>query len=867
MFYRYKNWFVEIVFKANARSWFFQALAFCVLVLPIVLFGIFSYMKLNGELTDLALSNRESVARLAAITVKNNFDNLKDLAVSFAGRSRVRELAAAGKWKELDETLQEIVSNHALIDRVVVADIGGTIRSNVPYFADVVGQNFAFRDWYKGVSKDWKPYVSEVYKRAAEPRHNVVGIAVPVTDGLAHVDPREGVKAIFLLQVRLDTVLEWISQFKIGASGFIYLVDQNGNLAAHPLHPPQGEIINYGSVIPAQNAVAGRSGIMVFHDLFRGAETVSAYMPVSEYGWGVVVEEPAESAFADRDRTINFFLMVYGMIFVLNLILAYLAVRIVANLKSSESELALMNTKLSRASADLERKVADRTKRIEEALVREDAFLASIGEGMIIINRDQKILAFNEQAQKLTGWTDLSIIGRDLTEVLPMEDNSGNLMPTEKRPSREAMLTGKKVVAQGYYVRRDGTKFPTVTTVAPLVIKGRIEGALEIMHDVTMEKEIDRAKSEFISIASHQLNTPLGIIKWSIDAVRREKYYADLPPGAKEAIDDIEKSNARMIDLVQSLLSVSRIEQNRFDGKFAMIDPTSTIRDVIAEMSVEAERRDVKINFMVPSEPVQIYTDPPKLHEIIENLVSNAIKYSFTGGMVGILLEKKDNNVVISVSDQGIGIPQHEQKRILSKFFRAENALLSDTKGTGLGLYVVKSYADRWGWPIWYESAEGSGTTFHLAVPADKTIQNVPIMETVEKIENHERPKRILIAEDEKVYAKVIKNRLMQEGYDVVEAVTGDECLSSARLHKPDLILLDLMMPIKDGFAALQELKADPNLRDVNVIVLSNLSQDDDINKAKVLGADEFIVKSHATLGEVVEKVVSLLAKQKQHER
>ena len=418
-----------------------------------------------------------------------------------------------------------------------------------------------------------------------------------------------------------------------------------------------------------------------------------------------------------RDRVLELFLSIYGIIFVLSLLLAFLVIQIVKRYKRSESKLTETNKALEKLHLELEAKVEERTSRLEQSLVREEAILDSIGEGMIVVDKDKKIIAVNDAAQRMTGWSDLSIIGRDITEALPMEDDSHRPIPNQLRPVCRAVKNGERISTTGYYTRIDGHKFAVALTVTPLMIKKRIEGAMQIMHDVTREKEIDKAKSEFISIASHQLNTPLGIIKWSIDSLKSDKKYAALPAETRETIDDIERNNTRMIDLVLSLLSVSRIEQKKSDEEAVRINIKETIESILSEIYPEAEKAEVEIETEYSFDPPDIYIDKNKFHEVLENLFTNAIKYNRPGGKVRILVEPHPEGTQISVTDTGIGIPDADKENIFGKFFRANNAALSDTKGTGLGLYVVKSYLDRWNWWIWFDSEEGRGTTFNILVP------------------------------------------------------------------------------------------------------------------------------------------------------
>ncbi len=219
-------------------------------------------------------------------------------------------------------------------------------------------------------------------------------------------------------------------------------------------------------------------------------------------------------------------------------------------------------------------------------------------------------------------------------------------------------------------------------------------------------------KCEFISIASHQLKTPLTGIKWMIELLMKYNLQEDQLEFAKEA----HQSADRMVKLINDLLDVSHIETGRkFDLKKEKTDIISLINSIIEDLKKNAQRKNVELvlNGKAPKELI-IDVDKNKMSQVFTNLIDNAIKYSKENGVVKVGCIKNNNEAVFFVKDNGIGIPENQQKRLFEKFFRADNAILSETDETGLGLYIAKAIVEAHNGNIWFESSENNGTTFYV---------------------------------------------------------------------------------------------------------------------------------------------------------
>lgn len=246
-------------------------------------------------------------------------------------------------------------------------------------------------------------------------------------------------------------------------------------------------------------------------------------------------------------------------------------------------------------------------------------------------------------------------------------------------------------------------------------------------------RELERMKTDFVSIASHQLRTPLTAINWYVEMLLSGDA-GQLTQDQRSYLQEIEISTKRMVTLVNDLLNVSRIETGRLKIEPVSIDIVAFAKDVIHELMPWAQAKSCSIKLNVSQESLPyIPIDASLMRQVIDNLLTNAIRYSsplkecdialtLTLQNEGIAPEANDpfvpsSSLIIAVSDKGIGIPQESQPRIFEKFFRADNAATTEVRGSGLGLYLAKMIVEASGGKIWFESQEGEGATFYVAIP------------------------------------------------------------------------------------------------------------------------------------------------------
>jgi PAS domain S-box-containing protein len=353
-----------------------------------------------------------------------------------------------------------------------------------------------------------------------------------------------------------------------------------------------------------------------------------------------------------------------------------------------------------------------------EERAKTDAIFTSIGDGAIVTDEFGKITRINPAALKILGFKESEMLGEWFPNVIVLIDEDGKTVSLIDRPITRAFLTGQTVSERAYYRTRKGHQLPVSVTVSPIIHNDRPIGAIEVFRDITLEYEIDRMKSEFISLASHQLRTPLSAIK-TYAHMLIDGYMGDVTAEQRRSLSTIIGASNRMNELISTLLNITRIESGSISVQPKLLNVKKLAEEAVKELEYTAKSRTIDLKLVESTGDFTVRTDSLISKEIISNLTSNAIKYTPDGGTVTLKLSEKASGVVLSVHDTGLGIPKAAQAQIFTKFFRAPNVVKLETSGTGLGLYLVKGLADRLNGKVWFKSEEHKGSTFYLSLPRD----------------------------------------------------------------------------------------------------------------------------------------------------
>ena len=353
---------------------------------------------------------------------------------------------------------------------------------------------------------------------------------------------------------------------------------------------------------------------------------------------------------------------------------------------------------------------------VAEVRAESEALFRSIGDGAVATDEFGHITRINPRALSILGLTAKEAIGKWFPRVITIVHPDGSPVPLVERPIVKMFLTGQVVTEKVIYMAKDGHLVPISVTVSPIIFEGRPVGAVEVFRDVTIENEVDRMKSEFISLASHQLRTPLSTIQ-TYAHMLDEDFMGELSTEQKRTIRTIIAATNNMNELISTLLNIARIESGSIAVKSKRLNAGQLVTDVIKQLVLSADSKGVVLTFQPPTKPIYIQADALIVKEILTNLVGNSIKYTTSGGTVTISLHARAKDIVFEVRDTGIGIPKQSQDKIFAKFFRAQNVIRQETTGTGLGLYVVKGLVSTLQGRVWFKSEEHAGTTFYVGLP------------------------------------------------------------------------------------------------------------------------------------------------------
>lgn len=374
--------------------------------------------------------------------------------------------------------------------------------------------------------------------------------------------------------------------------------------------------------------------------------------------------------------------------------------------------------KIEKTQEDVRSALLNVLSDLREANAKNEAILSSIADGVIVVDKNGLITLMNHSAEKLLGWKIKEALGKKWFEVLKREDEQGNPVPSEKGAIGNAITGGTILPSLSnsyYYVRKDKIKFPVARTVSPIIIKGKIVGAVNVFRDVTYEKEIDKMKDEFMDIAAHDLRTPAAAIRGFISRVL-DGDAGKISEKARDLLTEAYKGNIRMINLVDDFLIVSRFERGKIVIKLKTGDLSKTIDVSVNEFIGFAKEKGLSLNYKKLKLPPVLF-DEDKIMRVVNNLLENAIKFTDHGG-VTIWHTIKEGEVVTHVTDTGIGIPKKAQKLLFNKYYKVSEGV--SISGLGLGLYICRLYVEGSNGKIWVKSEEGKGSTFSFTLPIAK---------------------------------------------------------------------------------------------------------------------------------------------------
>lgn len=510
-------------------------------------------------------------------------------------------------------------------------------------------------------------------------------------------------------------------------------------------------------------------------------------------------------------------------------------VRLFRNVLSQVST-AIGNAEIYRLISQQAQELGHMFRSQQEAATEKQAILTSIADGVVVNNTEGRIILANPAATHILNMPAEELIGRDYHDLFAAFEGRGK---EEAIAAMKVLLASEIPEATKTFKINLETRNRVIHALLSPVLTPRNEflGVVTILRDITKEVEADRAKSEFVSTVSHELRTPMTAIKGYTDLL----YSGAAGPISAEQrrfLSTIKSNTDRLTALINDLLDISRMETGRVRFEPRPLQIGGVIADVVNVLAGQAEAKQQRLSYDIAAGLPDIMGDRDRLNQVLTNLIGNAIRYTPEGGEIVVRAYPVEKAVRVDVQDTGIGIAPEDLGHIFERFYRADHPLVQETRGTGLGLYIVKMFVEMHGGRIWVESELGKGSTFTFILPVPLQAEE----EAAHRAPPHlvARIRTILVVDDDRDTAELVKRQLEDSGYRALILGRGRTVEAWVGEKRPDLIILDLILPDISGLDVLRALKENPVTADIPVIVQTIVPDD---GSAWQLGIADYLVK------------------------
>lgn len=593
-------------------------------------------------------------------------------------------------------------------------------------------------------------------------RDTIIDQTVHTLEAIANREHNEIVKHLALFQTdpsQLSAITQNYSG--LGKTGETMVIGKDAGGSTYPLTSPRFTAPQERSKLLTIDRIAAQDEervLRVARD-YRGKQVIAVTRQLGNSGWGLVTKIDQEEVLSSFT---SFMLFIGGMAVVLVIFFILISWFItqsifvpihtltqktqeiaqgkldlelppeVANSRDEIGQLAqsflVMTQRIKALYTGLEEKVEEKTETLEHTVEeveklksKDEAILRGIGEGVCAINENGIIILFNESAASMTGVPAKEALGkpyRDVMRLHPENPEDTRLHGTHTDPFIDEALKGNKATFanQQLDVRSGGT-LPIAGSAAPVFTQGgQVTGVVIVFRDTTREREIEKLKDEFVSMASHELRTPMTGIKGFIQLVLGR---GNLDPKSKELMVLALSTTDRLISLVNDMLDVSRIEGKRLQMNPEKINMQTLTEDAVKSLSILAVNKHLSVNPWDESGEPVVFADRARVSQVLFNLMGNALKFTPEGGSITVSFRKNGDKFATSITDTGMGIKKQDMPKLFSKFGKIVAALpgAASIPGTGLGLYICKKIIELSGGTISATSEEGKGSTFTFTLP------------------------------------------------------------------------------------------------------------------------------------------------------
>ena len=686
----------------------------------------------------------------------------------------------------------------------------------------IIGQDFSYRDWYKGVLATGKPYVSEAYISAITGNPRVTAVAAPVKTA----DGSGRTLGIVVSAYDVNALEQYVESFaKVQGIGII-TTDQRGVLIAAPGGLPAG-LVSARNDTRVSAALAGRSGVV--HVGGRNG-VISGYAPVPSLGWTVRTEVPAQRIQATLDTISRTFSVVAG---VLLLVIVGAVALLVSTLKQRRQDEAALEASRQRAAES-------------------DALFTLSMDMVGVAGTDGYFKRINPSWSTILGWTTEDVLAEPFLSFVHPDDRAA----TEAEAAKLA-AGGRTLSFDNRYRHADGS-YRNLSWTATASENGQLIYA--VGRDVTEQKRMDaelsaahatameasRLKSEFLANMSHEIRTPMnGVIGMTgllLDT--------PLSPEQREYAETINRSAESLLTIINDILDFSKIEAGKLDIEAIDFDLRTVVEDAAELIAPRADEKGLELAVMVhPDVPRAVRGDPVRVRQVLVNLLNNAVKFTEAGEVVLRVksAESSEGTEVVRfvVTDTGIGIRPEQQERLFESFTQADASTTRTFGGTGLGLAICRQLAERMGGEIGVESEVGKGSSFWFTCLFEKA-QQVPAVPGKGKAAL--RGLRVLLVDDNETNRVILEQNLKAWAMLPWASARASEALTelarAAAAGEPhELAILDYHLPKMNGIELARAIRADLAIAGTRLVLLTSSARPGDARIAREAGIEAFLTK------------------------
>ncbi len=503
----------------------------------------------------------------------------------------------------------------------------------------------------------------------------------------------------------------------------------------------------------------------------------------------------------------------------------------------------------------------------------------TIIDGVITIDTQSIVCDCNPATLRLFGYDYDEIVGHNVSMLMPepyRSQHDGYIRRYLESGQARVIGFGREVVGQ----RKDGSTFPMELSVGEA--SGEQRRFVGIVRDVTRRRlyqerlrearreaqQANRAKSTFLANMSHELRTPLNSVI-GFSGILLGGMAGAINDEQRRQLEFIQSSGQHLLELINNILDLSKVESGRMVLAVEPFELQALIRGAVASVQPQAEAKSLSVRMDLPKTPITIVQDAGRLKQVLLNLLSNAIKFTHRGE-IRVEADQEHGRITCRVRDSGIGMSAADLERVFEPFVKVATEHSVEQPGTGLGLALCRSFAELMGGAISAESTPGQGSCFTLSLPSYAPTQHAtpPALRGGHDKRNQSGQRDadvpvILIIDDDAQARELKRIHLEQAGYQVLQLDSGRHAVETIRAQRPDLVLLDLIMPEVNGWEVLAQIKQDPEIRETPVMCISIL---DGCERTLRMGAVGFMVKP-IDPNDLKEKVAALLHDDTSHRR